>query len=869
MIERKYNMKAGAKSLRFLGEGKKLSVPFFQRRYVWEESNWQELLESFQNSEIIPFLGSIILKEDSIKESVIVDGQQRLTTITILAKAIYDCLSDEGKQAGSGIQNCVENFLYYRNNAADNFSDSFVRIGHSRIDHEDYNRVIESQMLHNVSEIDLGTINESSGNVLKCYKYYCKKLDHIGDSGLKALFNSIFDEGRKVFVLIELERGDINEQTIFDTINRAGIRLSTADIIKNNLFKRLLEKCGTDKDRKKKALDAYQKNWEDVFNPDQHVSELWDEERVFGNVKHNNLEFMLYCIACIKWGENGDMFSKLESVFERETAQLGFPELLMLVNEIKDYAQIFKKYILDFNELLGDDERNIYFKYEDRVMKLLLILQKFGIQMFYPYVIMRLKQVNQDENNDSLKIDFRILESFIMRRKISAKGTHDYTSKCYKIIKNDIRALVEDEIANPDAGISDIDIMQYLSNTKDDTAKMILFLIELYRRRLPSFDIDALEYKYTLEHIMPKRWEASWHTVPIVEDGNVIGTDTDEGKAFRNNSIQSIGNKTLLTSSLNSTVRNSAFNVKVNGMGNNKPGYKSHTSLLLTKELVDQTAYDTNWDEAHISARMHKLYEEFIEIWPSFKEMLPPPAERENSVNSEHTQYTDEQLADPLKLLEAMNVKDSINEMDNMYGMVSVAEFIRRIDVQSETIEKYISEGTIIPDLIVPTTQYRSTKYFKEETVIALAQQYGWTLITDKNRKQVFINMVNQMTMTYSYKPVLLKALFKLADTSGAASLINITMYFMNYYENRRAKKLNVEKSDSVFSKADCTFEEAEHIIKIYPLKRFSDMGVMSYTNESEAISFNNSIWSHLSDAEIKSIIEICDNKLLEYYKKL
>ena len=115
-------MEAKAKSLRFLGEGKKLSVPFFQRRYVWEESNWREMLDTFQNEEIMPYLGSIILKEKSSKESNIIDGQQRLTTITILAKAIYDCLSNDSKNPGSGIRNCVENFLYYRNNAADDFA---------------------------------------------------------------------------------------------------------------------------------------------------------------------------------------------------------------------------------------------------------------------------------------------------------------------------------------------------------------------------------------------------------------------------------------------------------------------------------------------------------------------------------------------------------------------------------------------------------------------------------------------------------------------------------------------------------------------------------------------------------------------------
>ena len=57
-------MRAEAKSLRFLGEGKKITVPFFQRNYVWSRDNWEELLSSFKQTDVMPFLGSIILKED-------------------------------------------------------------------------------------------------------------------------------------------------------------------------------------------------------------------------------------------------------------------------------------------------------------------------------------------------------------------------------------------------------------------------------------------------------------------------------------------------------------------------------------------------------------------------------------------------------------------------------------------------------------------------------------------------------------------------------------------------------------------------------------------------------------------------------------
>ena len=57
------------------------------------------------------------------------------------------------------------------------------------------------------------------------------------------------------------------------------------------------------------------------------------------------------------------------------------------------------------------------------------------------------------------------------------------------------------------------------------------------------------------------------------------------------------------------------------------------------------------------------------------------------------------------------------------------------MDVQSETIERYVREGMILPDLVVPMSEHRTFKYFKEETLVAAAAKYGWTLIDDSNRK--------------------------------------------------------------------------------------------------------------------------------------
>lgn len=436
-------MDAHATSLRFLGECKKLKVPFFQRRYVWEKENWDELLQAFLKSDTKPFLGSLIIKNVSPSDDYIIDGQQRLTTVTILAKAIYDSLLVDKKH--SGIRREIESFLFYKDNSADDFEDSHIKIEHSRLDREDYESIIKAGLLNEDVEIDPNSIEETSSKILLCYKYYREKLRNFTTDQLKQLFNSLFNKDRLVFVLIKLFHDDVNEQSIFDTINRAGIRLNAADIIKNNLFKRLMDLC-TSKEDKENAVEIYSKNWDSVFNDNLSTLSLWDEKRTFGNVQHTNLEFLLYCIAYIKWGEDRDMFQNLAEVFEKQTEKIEKYELIGLIADIKKYAELFKNFVLDLKVNSENPDYDIYFKYDNYINRLLFILQKFKVQMFYPYVLKRLFEADGDYDDEILKHDFHVLESFIMRRKISSRGTHDYTSKCYDIINNGVEKLFDKDL---------------------------------------------------------------------------------------------------------------------------------------------------------------------------------------------------------------------------------------------------------------------------------------------------------------------------------------------------------------------------------------------------------------------------------------
>lgn len=208
------------------------------------------------------------------------------------------------------------------------------------------------------------------------------------------------------------------------------------------------------------------------------------------------------------------------------------------------------------------------------------------------------------------------------------------------------------------------------------------------------------------------------------------------------------------------------------------------------------------------------------------------------------------------------------NWQEEAAGMISQQEFVRRVDVQSETIERYIREGMLIPDLIVPMSEHRTFKYFREETLCAYADKYGWKLIDDSNRKELFMEMVEQMDMSYSYKPVLLMAVLANADAAGRVKLEDIVAFFRNFYEQRRAAGLKVEKANSIFAKGGYTDKEAERNILSNPFKRFEDMNMMRHTKTLGVIEVDSTVWKKLTPEDKERIMTVCEDKLEAYYRR-
>ena len=212
---------------------------------------------------------------------------------------------------------------------------------------------------------------------------------------------------------------------------------------------------------------------------------------------------------------------------------------------------------------------------------------------------------------------------------------------------------------------------------------------------------------------------------------------------------------------------------------------------------------------------------------------------------------------------------DIFKRQEEAAGMISQMEFVRRVDVQTETIERYVREGKLIPDLVVPMSEHRTFKYFKEETLEKYAQQYGWRLIDDSNRKDLFMEMIRQMDMSYSYKPVLIQAILLYADDKGRVKLDDIVSYFRSFYEGRRAAGLPAEKKNSIFAKGGYTDAEAKRNILANPFKRFEDMQMLRHTKTLGIVQVEETVWKHLSAEEKDEIGRVCGEKLEAYYSRL
>jgi uncharacterized protein with ParB-like and HNH nuclease domain len=439
-------MKAAEVGFSFIQDSMVLEVPFFQRSYVWAEDNWGELLENFLDGNQSHFVGSIILKNQSdtvtsaVEKNMIIDGQQRLTTMSILLKACYDslCIKGEGLKARqvwiSEQANKMKNSLLYKKEASS--SEWNAKICHSHLDADDYNAVIRGCWTENYQDIicEDEQTREKPSNVLLCYHYFRNALTLVTPEELRYIWELLVDDTAKMMVKIDLDP-DENEQTIFDTVNSTGVQLTSSDTIKNVIFQRAMESAGKDQSDRDAVIELYSDFWKATFLNDTECLEFWQKKTLARRLVRNNQEILLSAFAIIKgfFDSTSQKKSELPQVYKRYIKNFSIEALHSFVEEICRYADTFR------DHFVGYDVTTSYIV-GDGKLRLLHALYKFGIPAFEPYVLellhvnnLKKKSVIPKEINE----EFLQLESYIARHMACDVSIKSFDNECLSLLNNE------------------------------------------------------------------------------------------------------------------------------------------------------------------------------------------------------------------------------------------------------------------------------------------------------------------------------------------------------------------------------------------------------------------------------------------------
>ncbi|MEZ4987546.1 MAG: DUF262 domain-containing protein [Saprospiraceae bacterium] len=214
------------------GNGKTYEVPPFQRDYSWDKEEWEDLWLDILalDHEDDHYMGYLVLQETKEpKKSIIIDGQQRITTLSLLVLAAVQYLKTRGDDQRS--DDLRKTYLSSRDLVRQteipklklNYNNEYIYGG--------------KLMQFDLPETMVG-LKPSEKRLIEAYKYFLKKItDHFKEEPTTSVTGFITQRiDIKLFFTSITVDGDLNAYKVFETLNARGVKLSTADLLKNFLF---------------------------------------------------------------------------------------------------------------------------------------------------------------------------------------------------------------------------------------------------------------------------------------------------------------------------------------------------------------------------------------------------------------------------------------------------------------------------------------------------------------------------------------------------------------------------------------------------------------------------------------------------------
>lgn len=604
-------MKPFTRSIVDLFDGKKrYLIPLYQRQYAWPiaqlELLWEDIeravdrLNTDRTSLTPHFMGAIVISQvktfgKQVQAYEIIDGQQRLTTFQILLSALRDVANEFGSAYGAEIQDYLLNSGVMETPAVERY-----KLWPSLTDRRAFVALIDPSA--DPSEIEAVVLDEASyvRRSTEAHAYFLQRVrDHVVLDGgeyeehrLERLFEAL-KEGLAV-VSIELEGGD-DPQTIFETLNSRGVELTPGDLMRNFIFQRAK---GLGQSAGSLNIDKlYATHWLPLDGA------FWQTPASRGRLFRPRLVWMLTDHLSMHLADLVSAEGLFETYRKWVLTQQPFPSTEDELKAISATAAMERRLF----EQSKDDVLGQFGRFADA----------FDVSTAMPLVIYLANAVSDEK---ALADALASLKSYILRRDVCGLTTKNYNRffvgtvqwlrKAEGDATKNLREYLSGRTSDIDRWPDDAEFRsgwlgrdQY-KNARQPRLRLIFEGIEQRKRSLLNEDIE-IRSTLTIEHIMPQSWRDNWPASikRIDTDGGSFGS-LEEGEIERAMCINKMGNLTLLTHSLNASVSNGPFDVKL-------PAVRAHSSLALNRELG---AYQS-WDEEAVAERGLALFEVARSVW--------------------------------------------------------------------------------------------------------------------------------------------------------------------------------------------------------------------------------------------------------------
>ncbi len=576
-------------------------VPLYQRPYVWKkETHWRPLWEDVVGvieRQMDPavatashFLGAVVLdmEETTPGEAtrrLVIDGQQRLTTLQLLLSAT----ASEAEQAGAAAAGRVLRRLTL-NDPDLTSGDARFKVWPTNANQVAFRAVMNVDGGATGPDNPHNTVHEAHAFFRQCVRAWTRE-DQTSQDELVKRFDALRVALTDLFtvVSINLEQGD-NAQVIFETLNARGTPLLAMDLVKNALFYRAsLAGIGTD------ALH------DGIWHPELG-SPYWREDQRQGRLKRPRAELFLMHWLAMKLGRivpATELFSEFRTHVLGKTEPTAIGEL---VKEICADAAVMRSFD---TQPIGSVEARFF-----------ATLAALDTTTVLPLALLlfRSPTITPEQRRNALLA----IESWLVRRMLGGFTSKNYNKTGAELLaaaRQDpaaidasiINALAESSAATnvwpTDDGLTRVLVTRPMyRDVKQSRVVMVLSAIELERRRNGNKieSVFTLPPKLTLEHLLPQKWREHW----ALED-EADGRTSDELEAARDAVLHRLGNLTVTSGPLNSSLSNGAWATK-------GPAIHAHSLLMLNAEVSRLPS----WDVDNINRRGFSLAAEICQIWP-------------------------------------------------------------------------------------------------------------------------------------------------------------------------------------------------------------------------------------------------------------